>query len=201
MKSVRMEDLAAVDISWRMLTMLRPKNRLEEEIFNRLVELGKLRLATRKLEAKQLEAAASGAPGSQSNAILMSMGVVVLKTKRGGTETRIKTCKECGDELCTGIYCKEFPYDSYTRMLLDKEELERQEAEEAGLADSGSRRGSKHKPGGSNAANQKNKGSKAGAKGPTGGSKLKTAKLKRKKKKKGKKAKKNNSSESNSEAE
>jgi hypothetical protein len=46
-----------------MLTMLRPSNRLEEDIFGRLVELGKLRLGTRDWEAKQLAQAASGAPG------------------------------------------------------------------------------------------------------------------------------------------
>jgi hypothetical protein len=63
MRAVRLEDLAAVDISWRMLTMLRPSNRLEEDIFGRLVELGKLRLGTRDWEAKQLAQAASGAPG------------------------------------------------------------------------------------------------------------------------------------------
>ncbi|CAL8096800.1 unnamed protein product [Orchesella dallaii] len=198
MKTVRLDDLAAVDISWRMLTMLRPKNRLEEEIFSRLVELGKLRLATRKFEAKLLEAATSGAPGSQQHAIMASMGIIIMKTKRGGTETRIKTCKECGDELCTGAFCKEFPYESYTRMILDKDELERQEAEEARQAGVGSRRGSKNKAG--NNGNAKQAQGK-GTKNLTGG-KLKGGKLKRKKKKRGKKVKTTKgSSESNSDAE
>lgn len=154
--------------------MLRPKNRLEEEIFSRLVELGKLKLATRKLEAKLLEAATTGAPGSQSNAILASQGILVMKTRRGATETRIKTCKECLNEIECG-YCKDFPYDSYTRMILDRDELERQEEEEAALAGV-VRRGSKMKPG----ANTKPPpGNKKGIAG-----KVKGAKLKRRKKKK-----------------
>ncbi|ODN02838.1 hypothetical protein Ocin01_03854 [Orchesella cincta] len=199
MKTVRLDDLAAVDISWRMLTMLRPKNRLEEEIFSRLVELGKLRLATRKFEAKLLEAATSGAPGSQQHAIMASMGIIIIKTKRGGTETRIKTCKECGDELCTGALCKEFPYESYTRMILDKDELERQEAEEAKLAGVSSRRGSKNKAG-NNGNNPKQVQGKPAK--PATGAKLKGTKLKRKKKKRGKKGKTTKgSSESNSDAE
>lgn len=86
--------------------MLRPNNRLEEDIFGRLVELGKLRLGTRNWEAKQLAQAASGAPGSQSAALAASIGILVFKTKRGSTETRIKICPLCGLELCTGVYCK-----------------------------------------------------------------------------------------------
>lgn len=177
MKAVRLEDLAAVDISWRMLTMLRPKNRLEEEIFNRLVELGKLRLGTRKLEAKILEAATKVAPGSQSYAILASMGIIVMKTKRGSTETRIKTCKECGGEIECG-YCKDFPYESYTRMMLDRDELEAEEAAIAG----GSRRASKMKAANGNA--KQAAGNKKGI-----GGKLKASKLKRRKRKKCKIAK------------
>lgn len=132
MRTIRLEDLAAVDINWRMLTMLRPANKLEEDIFSRLVELGKLRLSTERYEAKILASSANAAPGSQNLANLANMGIIVSKNKRGVMETRCKVCKECGEELCTGAWCKEFPYESYTRMLLDKDELERQEQEEAG---------------------------------------------------------------------
>jgi len=165
MKTVRMEDLAAVDISWRMLTMCRPKNRAEEDFFSRLVELGKLRLQTRKQEAKKLEAATSGAPGTQSAALMASMGIIVRKTKKGVTEKCIKTCKECGEELCNGMYCKDFPYESYTRMILDKDD-----PEDDASGGASSRRQSK---------------AKGGKKGTDrNGPKLKKVKRKRRKKKK-----------------
>jgi hypothetical protein len=205
MRSVRLEDLAAVDISWRMLTMLRPKNRLEEDIFSRLVELGKLRLGTRNWEAKQLASAASGAPGSQSNAIMLSMGIVVVKSKRGGVETRIKTCKECGLELCPGILCRgiknhiiefwlevcylaEFPYDSYTRMLVDKDDIEKEDGKGAARRAS---KGKGHPPPG--------KGIKVAKASPSAGGK--GLRLRKKKKRKKKKPKKTGSSSSNSDEE
>ena len=130
MRSVRLEDLAAVDISWRMLTMARPKNKLEEDIFSRIVELGKLRVNTIRHEAKVLESHSVGLPAAQAN--LINLGIIVSKNKRGFTETRIRSCKECGEELCSGKWCKEYPYESYTRLMLDKDELEKQEAEEFG---------------------------------------------------------------------
>lgn len=40
MKEVRIDEFAAVDIHWKMLTDLRPLNRKEEELFQRLVDLG-----------------------------------------------------------------------------------------------------------------------------------------------------------------
>ena len=39
MRMVRIEDLSSVDINWRMLTLARPKTKLEEDIFSRLVQL------------------------------------------------------------------------------------------------------------------------------------------------------------------
>jgi hypothetical protein len=37
MRGVRIEDLSSVDINWRMLTLARPKTKLEEDIFSRFV--------------------------------------------------------------------------------------------------------------------------------------------------------------------
>jgi hypothetical protein len=54
MQDVRLEDLAAVPIHWKMLTDLRPINRKEEEHFNRIVDLIKLRKNTRAAEARAL---------------------------------------------------------------------------------------------------------------------------------------------------
>lgn len=174
MKGVRLDDLAAVDISWRMLTPLRPKDRYEEGMFNRLVELGKLKVATRRLEAMLLEPNVKSAPGTQGNAFQSSMGIVVMKTKRGGTETRIEICTECGDEIQCG-YCKYLTYDSFTRALLDPEELERLAEEEAAIV-GGRRRESKTK-----LEKQQTSRSK-----PKGGGKLKLSGLKRGKRKKAK---------------
>ncbi len=143
--------------------MARPKNKLEEDIFSRIVELGKLRINTARHEAKVLAANSVGLPSAQAN--LINLGIVASKNKRGFTETRIKSCKECGEELCTGKWCKEYPYESYTRMMLDKDELERQEDEEYG----GRRRRS------SKVAEVKGKGTKP---------KVKLKKRKKKKKKK-----------------
>jgi hypothetical protein len=66
-------------------------------------------------------------PGSSSQAKALSLGFMISKSKKGTMETRIKTCRECGLELCTGAWCKLCHYEFYTRAVLDKEELEAEE--------------------------------------------------------------------------
>ena len=61
---MRISDLSSVDISWKMLTLDRPDQKVDREIFSRwvveveppcrLVQLDKLRMATRKEEALAL---------------------------------------------------------------------------------------------------------------------------------------------------
>lgn len=168
MRGVRLEDLATVAISWRMLTMLRPKNRLEEDIFSRLVELGKLRVRTRQTEQKHTQAQG---PNYRE-------GIMVFKSKRGVAETRIKICQNCGLEQCCGTICKEYPYDNFTRMIVDNDGDETDK--EGGAA--GQRRPSKGK--------NKGKGKKLSLTGAKKGPGQGTGKpgTKRKKKKKKNKA-------------
>lgn len=52
MQEVRMGDLLAVDIHWKMLTDFRPINQKEEDYFNRLVDMGKFAKNTRVHDAK-----------------------------------------------------------------------------------------------------------------------------------------------------
>ena len=47
-------DLSSVDINWKMLTNVRPSNKMEEEFFSKLVELDRLSLASRELERREL---------------------------------------------------------------------------------------------------------------------------------------------------
>lgn len=43
MRSVALEDLSPVAIDWKMLTSIRPKSKLEEEMFSRSVNLKSVR--------------------------------------------------------------------------------------------------------------------------------------------------------------
>ena len=70
----------------------------------RLVELDKLRLGTRKEEAKEL--AAKG--GVDPYIVLMP-----ASASRGGvSEKLVRVCEECREEFCSGN-CIIFQYDSY----------------------------------------------------------------------------------------
>ncbi|XP_039285554.1 micronuclear linker histone polyprotein-like [Nilaparvata lugens] len=99
MRGVRLEDLSSVNIPWKMLTTLRPKNKLEDEFFSRLVELGKLRLQTEEREKR----------------ISATDFVRKMKSKAGIVETRVVSCKECGEEFCAGEACHEFLYEAFVR--------------------------------------------------------------------------------------
>ena len=73
-------------------------------MFLRLVELDKLRLGTRKEEAKEL--AAKG--GVDPYIVLMP-----ASASRGGvSEKLVRVCEECREEFCSGN-CIIFQYDSY----------------------------------------------------------------------------------------
>lgn len=47
MKSINLNDFCETDIDWKMLTILRPNNKLEDQYFSKLVELYRLRHKTR----------------------------------------------------------------------------------------------------------------------------------------------------------
>ncbi|XP_054287712.1 arginine/serine-rich coiled-coil protein 2 [Macrosteles quadrilineatus] len=99
MRGVKLEDLSCVNIQWKMLTTLRPKNKQDEELFTRLVELGKLRLQTEERERKVND----------------SDYVRKMKNRAGVLETRLVSCAECGEEFCSGELCGDFMYDASLR--------------------------------------------------------------------------------------
>ncbi|XP_059079413.1 uncharacterized protein LOC131877682 isoform X2 [Tigriopus californicus] len=115
MRGVKISDLSSVDINWKMLTLARPNNKTDEEIFSKLVQLDKLRLQTRAKEAEQALARGGKDP------------FIVVKnpsaSKGGVAEKSIKTCSECAEEFCSGT-CKEFQYDAYQRLVLPEKEVE-----------------------------------------------------------------------------
>jgi len=130
MRTTRLEDLWALDIHWKMLTSDRPPNRSEEYYFERLVDLGRFSLTARRQEQATIKAIMSSIVGTPATTYLIALGFITTRSKRGALETRLKACKECGIELCSGAFCKVFHYEGFTRMIMDKDELENQEAEE-----------------------------------------------------------------------
>ncbi|KAF2366066.1 hypothetical protein FHG87_003186 [Trinorchestia longiramus] len=99
MRGLNMNDFYQVDIDWRMLTTARPKSRLEEEVFSRYVEMGRLQLARQRRE--------EGKPQSWRSVKVMPGRGAVL-------EVRMAICEECEDELCAGR-CADHLYSSYQR--------------------------------------------------------------------------------------
>ncbi|XP_026465251.1 uncharacterized protein LOC113367892 [Ctenocephalides felis] len=100
MQSLKMEDLYSVPIDWRMLTTLRPKNKVDEEYFSRLVELGKASM--KALEREKTQEAKQ--PDARKT-----------KNRAGVIETRLVSCAECLEELCDGKNCYKFTYDMFAR--------------------------------------------------------------------------------------
>ncbi|CAG0919287.1 unnamed protein product [Notodromas monacha] len=106
MRAVRIEDLSSVDINWRMLTLARPKTKLEEDIFSRFVALDKMKRKTRQAEGDQvppLKQLIQGKTGKGKNA--KSAGRAGGGAGGAVPETRFPSCKDCGEELCSGA-CK-----------------------------------------------------------------------------------------------
>lgn len=96
MRSLNLMDLCAVPIDWKMLTTLRPKTKMEEEYFSRLVEMGKLQMKTQARDKREA---------------MLNPSIKKVKNKSGIIETRLITCSECGEEMCDGWW---FPLYSTT---------------------------------------------------------------------------------------
>ncbi|XP_026276489.2 homeotic protein female sterile [Frankliniella occidentalis] len=108
MRPVKLDDLISVPIDWRMLTTLRPRTKMEEEFFSRLIELGKLTRATLQFERQR--------EGPRSTyAATSSSWVKRFKSRSGVVETKATTCSQCGDEFCDSTACKLFTYDCFVR--------------------------------------------------------------------------------------
>lgn len=65
--------------------------------------MGKLRLRTTRRERR------TGSPS-----------VKVMKTRAGVWETRSKMCPECLEEFCNTTACRDFGYDAYLRVTVEK---------------------------------------------------------------------------------
>ncbi|KAK2581088.1 hypothetical protein KPH14_006128 [Odynerus spinipes] len=101
MKGLNLRELQQVAIDWRMLTPIRPKLRQDEEIFSRLVEMGKLEAKTRMKERRSF-----------------TSPIRRNKNRAGVIESSVKICGECGEEYCFGETCGDILYDSYVRIIV-----------------------------------------------------------------------------------
>ncbi|XP_073838555.1 uncharacterized protein [Musca autumnalis] len=101
MKDVNLYELCVVPIDWKMLTTLRPKSKNEEEFFSRMVEMGKLQQKTEQRDRRDF---------------MLNNCIKKFKNKSGIVETRLQTCAECGEEMCSGKACTEFNYDLFARV-------------------------------------------------------------------------------------
>lgn len=101
-------------IDWKMLTVLRPKLKADEDYFDRLVEMGKLQIKTENADKKV------NAPVNTQRR---------FKNKAGVIETRVVTCVECGEDYCTGASCGLFNYDMFARVPI---KVEKKKATEHG---------------------------------------------------------------------
>ncbi|RVE54104.1 hypothetical protein evm_001227 [Chilo suppressalis] len=106
MRGLKFEELCIVPIEWKMLTSIRPKSKLDEEYYNRLIELGKAELKTKAREKREL---------AKNNMIRKT------KNRSGVTETRIVSCSECGEEYCNGKWCVITNYDMFARLKVEVE--------------------------------------------------------------------------------
>ncbi|XP_037036160.1 uncharacterized protein LOC119074238 [Bradysia coprophila] len=102
MRQVVIMELCAVPIDWKMLTILRPKSKVEEDYYSKIIELGKLQLKT-DLKDKRDYA--------------LNPAIKKVKNKSGVVESRVLTCPECSEEYCNGRGCCDFNYDLYTRIV------------------------------------------------------------------------------------
>ncbi|XP_014476397.1 PREDICTED: uncharacterized protein LOC106745365 isoform X1 [Dinoponera quadriceps] len=105
MRELDLQELQQVAIDWRMLTPIRPKLRQDEEMFSRLVEMGKLEAKTRAKERR-----------SPTSPIRRS------KNRAGIIESSVKTCRECGEEYCFGEFCGDVLYDSFVRVTITSQQ-------------------------------------------------------------------------------
>ncbi|KAB0796856.1 hypothetical protein PPYR_10917 [Photinus pyralis] len=101
MRILKLADLVTITIDWKMLTTIRPKSKVDEDFFSRLVELGKMELKT---------------AASDRRAFATDPQIRKTKNKAGVVEMRVVSCKECGEDFCNGKACTKFSYEYFTRI-------------------------------------------------------------------------------------
>ncbi|XP_058123982.1 keratin, type II cytoskeletal 1 [Anopheles ziemanni] len=102
MRNLVIMELCSVPIDWKMLTSQRPKTKVEEDYFSKLVELGKLQIKTIQRDKREN---------------LLATSLRKVKNRSGIIESRVFTCNECMEEFCNGKTCADFNYDLYTRIV------------------------------------------------------------------------------------
>uniref|UniRef100_A0A182QJK0 Uncharacterized protein n=1 Tax=Anopheles farauti TaxID=69004 RepID=A0A182QJK0_9DIPT len=102
MRNLVIMELCSVPIDWKMLTSQRPKTKVEEDYFSKLVELGKLQIKTIQRDKREN---------------LLASSLRKVKNRSGIIESRVFTCNECMEEFCNGKTCADFNYDLYTRIV------------------------------------------------------------------------------------
>uniref|UniRef100_A0A182IWS5 Uncharacterized protein n=1 Tax=Anopheles atroparvus TaxID=41427 RepID=A0A182IWS5_ANOAO len=102
MRNLVILELCSVPIDWKMLTSQRPKTKVEEDYFSKLVELGKLQIKTIQRDKREN---------------LLATSLRKVKNRSGIIESRVFTCNECMEEFCNGKTCADFNYDLYTRVV------------------------------------------------------------------------------------
>ncbi|KAK9302786.1 hypothetical protein QLX08_005337 [Tetragonisca angustula] len=101
MRELHLGELQQVAIDWRMLTPIRPKHRQDEEMFSRLVEMGKLEAKTIAKERRSIVSP-----------------IRRIKNRAGMIESSVKICAECGEEYCFGEFCGDVVYDLFVRVTV-----------------------------------------------------------------------------------
>ena len=86
---IQISDIASTDINWKMLTMIRPENKIEEQyftkylvgcgqlLFPRLVELERLRMLSRRKEEEEMESSQGVDPDIKVKMPSMTKGAVI----------------------------------------------------------------------------------------------------------------------------
>ncbi|XP_011308349.1 uncharacterized protein [Fopius arisanus] len=128
MRSLDLQELQRVAIDWRMLTPLRPKLRADEEMFSRLVEMGKLELKTLAKDRR-----ISISPIRRS------------KNRAGIIESSVKICGECGEEYCFGESCGDILYESFTRVAVAPQQQKIKVSEDTAAIIAGMNKGKRKK--------------------------------------------------------
>lgn len=140
MGGIKISDLCLVPIDWKMLTTLRPKNKIDEDFFSKLVEvhvkylcplwsyanllitsfqLGKLQIKTEQRDKRDnlFSSSLFGTTNlTQNQASLLATAVRKVKNRSGLIEKRPITCLECSEEFCLSRGCSDFNYDLFVRV-------------------------------------------------------------------------------------
>ncbi|XP_012271745.1 uncharacterized protein LOC105695067 [Orussus abietinus] len=105
MRGLNLQELQKVPIDWRMLTPIRPKIRQDEDMFSRLVEMGKLELRTAARERR-----------------CRTSPIKRNKNRAGIIESCVKVCDECGEEFCAGESCGDILYEAFIRVTVSPQQ-------------------------------------------------------------------------------